>query len=96
MAFPLTAVLTAAPSLISAAAGVIRVIRDRKKTQQEPKPESEKINELANLIEQQAKIIEELAINNRNMVLAVRNNRIIAIAALVTGGLAILFSIITW
>ncbi len=95
MAFPLAAVLSAAPGLISAAADVIRIIRERKKTQQEPQPESEKLNELASLIEQQAKIIEELAINNRNMVLAVRNNRIIAIAALVVGVLAIMFSIIT-
>jgi len=89
MAFPLATVLSAAPGLISAATDIIRMIRERKKRQDEPQPESEKISELAGLVEEQAKVIEELAINNRNMAMAVRNNRILAIASLVIALLAV-------
>ena len=83
MAFPLATVLTAAPGLISAAADVIRIIRQRKKSEPEAPVDENKINELVNLIEQQALVIEELALNNRNMALAVRNNRILSAVAIV-------------
>lgn len=76
MAFPLVTVLTAAPGIISAAADIIKVIRARKTDK--PVSESEKIDSLESLIEQQAQVIEELAVNNRNLALAVRNNRIVA------------------
>ena len=87
MAFPLATVLTAAPGLISAASDLIRAIRNRKNLPQEPQQlEAERLNEIATLIEQQALVIEELAVNNRNMALAVRNNRILS-------GVAVGFSI---
>jgi len=76
MAFPLATVLSAAPGIISAATDIIKIIRDRKK--QVSVPEPEKLNELESLIEKQALLIEELAVNNRNLVMAVRNNRIVS------------------
>jgi uncharacterized coiled-coil protein SlyX len=82
MAFPLLTVLGAAPGLISAATELIRVIRKRKSGTQTPEPETDRIAELESLLEKQAQLIEELAVNNRNLALAVRNNRLIAGAAL--------------
>ena len=82
MPFPLATVLTAAPGLISAAADVIRIIRERKKNTELP-PEEDKTRELVELIEQQAIVIEELAVNNRNMALAVRNNRLLSAISIV-------------
>ena len=75
MPFPLGTVLSAAPGVISAAADVIRAIRERKGG---TKAEEDKLTELENLLERQAVIIEDLAQNNRNLALAVRNNRIVA------------------
>ncbi|MEJ2105694.1 MAG: hypothetical protein P8X48_00015 [Acidiferrobacteraceae bacterium] len=75
MPFPLGTVLSAAPGVISAAADVIRAIRERKGG---TKSEEDKLTELENLLERQAVIIEDLAQNNRNLALAVRNNRIVA------------------
>lgn len=83
MAFPLGTVLSAAPGIISAAAEIIRTIRSKKTS--EPLPESEKLIELEGLVEKQAMLIEELAINNRNMVMAVRNNRIISAVSIGIG-----------
>ena len=80
MAFPLATVLKAAPGLISAAADIIGVVRKNK--QQAPQEETARLEEFAKLIEQQAQVIEELALNNRNLVLAVRNNRIMAMLAI--------------
>jgi hypothetical protein len=82
MAFPLGSVLTAAPGVISAATELIRIIRERKSGPQAPEPATDKIAELEALLEKQAELIEELAVNNRNMALAVRNNRLVAGAAL--------------
>ena len=96
MAFPLATVLSAAPGIISAAADVIRMIRERSKKENdketESSPEAEKIRELGALIEQQAIVIEELAINNRNMALAVRNNRILSALGLAIGLIALILS----
>lgn len=98
MAFPLATVLSAAPGIISAAADIIRMIRERSKKDKdkeaESSPEAEKLKELVQLIEQQAMVIEELAINNRNMALAVRNNRIFAILGLAVGAIALLLAVI--
>ena len=98
MAFPLATVLSAAPGIISAAADVIRMIRERSKKDKdketESSPEAEKIKELVNLIEQQAMVIEELAINNRNMALAVRNNRILSALGLSIGLVALILTVI--
>ena len=93
MAFPLGAVLAAAPSVISAAADIIRVIKEKKTVEAEAQPESEKLNEMASLIERQAKVIEELAVNNSNLALAVRNNRILSAISLLIGVTAIILSI---
>lgn len=81
MAFPLASVLSAAPGLISAAADIINMIRKNK--QQAPQADTAKLDELTSLIEQQARVLEELALNNRNLVLAVRNNRVVAVVSLV-------------
>jgi len=96
MAFPLGAVLAAAPSVISAAADIIRVIKEKKTggAEVEAQPESEKLNELASLIERQAQVIEELAVNNSNLALAVRNNRILSAISLVVGVAAVILSIV--
>lgn len=91
MAFPLVTVLTAAPGVISAAADIIRAIKDKKKNV--TMPDSEKLIEIGGLIEQQALIIEELAVNNRNLALAVRNNRIISLISIVIGLLACVLAI---
>lgn len=81
MAFPLASVLNAAPGLISAATDIIGMIRKNK--QHAEQADTARYDELATLIEQQAQVIEELALNNRNLVLAVRNNRIVAMVAVV-------------
>jgi len=85
MAFPLGAVLAATPGIITAATDIIKVIRERKLL---PQAETEKLGELESLVEKQALIIEELAINNQNLVLAVRNNRILSGISVVLGLLA--------
>ncbi len=90
MAFPLASVLAAAPGLISAAADIIQVIRKRRPGPAQPT--AEKLDELTKLLEQQAVIIEELAKNNRNLVLAVRNNRILSSLALGFGLLAVVLA----
>ncbi len=91
MSFPLTTVLTAAPGLISAAADIIRAIKDRKNTG--PRAEIDRLDEMAGLIERQALVIEELALNNKNLVLEVRKNRIFSIVSLLTGALALVLAI---
>jgi ribosomal protein L4 len=92
MPFPLATVLTAAPGLISAAADVIRIIKERKKNTELP-PEEDKTKELVELIEQQAMVIEELAVNNRNMALAVRNNRFLSAISTVIAIIALTVAI---
>lgn len=89
MAFPLVTVLGAAPGVISAAAELIRLIRDRKKEKPEAIPSADRFAELETLLEKQAELIEELAVNNRNLALAVRNNRIVAAGALLIAILAL-------
>ena len=86
MAFPLATVLTAAPGVISAAADIIRAIRKKKEAGEQAENETaiyDKVTELESLFEQQALVIEELALSNRNLALAVRNNRIISVVSLV-------------
>lgn len=91
MAFPLGTVLAAAPGIISGAAELIRAIRERKSGGKAQ--DVGKLAELETLIERQALIIEELAQNNSNLVLAVRNNRVIAAAAAALAFLALLMAI---
>ena len=93
MAFPLMTVLTAAPGVISAAADIIRVIREKKKGDDPHQPDSEKLQALESLLEQQAVLIEELAVSHRDLALAVRNNRIISAVAMVIAVVAIVVAI---
>jgi hypothetical protein len=92
MAFPLATVLNAAPGLISAAADIIGLIKKRK--QQVPEAETGKFEELTSLIEQQAQVIEELALNNRNLVLAVRNNRVVASVAIFIAAISLVMTLL--
>lgn len=89
MAFPLATVLTAAPGIISAAADIIKLIRNRKPDKQTPQPGDQRVDELVSLLEKQAVVIEELARNNRNLALAVRNNRLLTFIAMAMAVLAI-------
>jgi len=91
MAFPLVTVLTAAPGLISAATDIIRAIKDKKNNP--TMPESEKLSEIGQLIEKQAQVIEDLALNNRNLALAVRNNRVISFISILIGVMACVLAI---
>ncbi len=93
MAFPLAAVLSAAPSVISAAADIIRVIREKKTNEPVVEPDSQRLDEITDLLERQARIIEELALNNSNLALAVRNNRILSVVSMVVGISALILSI---
>jgi len=101
MAFPLATVLKAAPGLISAAADIIgltRKIRNDVAQADQAKIDElsqAKIDELSHLLEEQARVLEELALNNRNLVLAVRNNRLLALMAMAVA-LASLFTLIIW
>ena len=93
MPFPLATVLTAAPGIISAAADIIKLIRHKKPDDEPTQSSDERVEELRVLIEKQAVVIEELARNNSNLALAVRNNRILSMlsagTALLAVGLAI-------
>lgn len=80
MAFPLVTVLTAAPGIISAASDIIKLIRNKKPDS--GKSESELLAEVESLLEKQALVIEELAVNNRQLALAVRNNRLLSLVSL--------------
>ncbi len=91
MAFPLVTVLTAAPGLISAATDIIRAIKDKKNNP--TMPDSEKLSEIGQLIEKQAQVIEDLALNNRNLALAVRNNRVISFISILIGVMACVLAI---
>lgn len=102
MPFPLAAVLSAAPGVISAAADLIRIIREKKTPElieadseniDSAKINAEKIDELENLIEKQAQLIEELALNNSNLALAVKNNRILSTASIAIGLCAVVLSL---
>lgn len=91
MSFPLATVLTAAPGLIAAAADIIKVIKDRK--QSVPQADTDKFDDMAALIERQALVIEELALNNKNLVQEVRKNRIFSIVSLIVGIIALMLAI---
>jgi predicted outer membrane lipoprotein len=92
MALPLGTVLAAAPGIITAAADIIKVIRERKK--KHPEAETDKLSELESLVEQQALVIEELAINNRNMVMAVKVNRVISAIAIAVAAVACVVAVV--
>ena len=89
MAFPLASVLAAAPGIISAAADIIKLIRHKKPEDTPRQSSDERYDELVALIEKQALVIEELAKNNRQLALAVRNNRILSFISLSVAVVAI-------
>ncbi len=88
MALPLITVLSTAPGVISAATELIRMMRKRQVGKHESASPTDKLAELEAMLEKQAELIEKLAVNNRNLALAVRNNRIIAGLALLVAVLA--------
>ena len=94
MAFPLATVLSAAPGIISAAADIIKLVRQRKHTEEPQQSADPRIEGLAAIIEKQAVVIEDLARNNSQLALEVRNNRIIAFVASGIALLAILVAIL--
>lgn len=96
MAFPLGTILAAAPGIITAAADIIGVIRKRKNqaTPGSDEAETEKLGELESLIEKQALLIEELAINNRNMVMAVKVNRRLSAVSIVIAVMACVLAVV--
>ena len=99
MALPLATVLSAAPGLISAAADMLNLVRKyRQQSEQTPDTDVDhrdhRIEELNALIEQQALVIEELAKNNQQLTLAVRNNRRLAAVALGVGAVALLLALL--
>ncbi len=91
MPFPLGTVLSATPGIISAAADIIRAIREHKGGAKAPA--AEKLAELEDLFERQAGIIEELAQSNRNLALAARNNRMISAVSLLLAAAALMFAV---
>lgn len=76
MAIPLMAVLTAAPGLISTVAEIVRATRSMRSGGTGLNEKT--IQQLEELLEQQAVVLSEMAESNRNLALAVRTNRIIA------------------
>lgn len=96
MAFPLATVLTAAPGLIAAAADIMRVIRERKQPQspEQAPSDAQRLDDMTVLIEKQAALIEELAVSNQQLSLAVRNNRLLALASLGIALLAIVLVLV--
>lgn len=95
MAFPLFSVLTAAPGIISAATDLMRLVRERKSEAQTPAADqadartAKRIAELESLLEKQAELIEELAVSQRDLALAARNNRIFGAIALLIAVVAL-------
>lgn len=96
MPFPLGAVLSAAPGVLSAATDIIKLIRQSKdKTaESESGSEPERIEQLTSLVERQAMVIEELAQNNRDLALAVRNNRYLVLASILVALAAVAVAVL--
>lgn len=92
MSIPLTTILTAAPGIIATAADIIKLIRNRKQSDEQKALTTEQLDEVVTLLEKQAQVIEELAKQNGELALAVRNNRILTITATVVAGLAIIIA----
>lgn len=90
MAFPLGTVLAAAPGIISAASDIIKLVRNRNRPDETQAVQDTRVDELASLIEKQAVLIEEMARNNQELALAVRNNRILTFVSLSVALLAVL------
>jgi hypothetical protein len=94
MPFPLGAVLSAAPGVLGAATDIIKLIRQNRDKAAESVTEPERIDQLTGLVERQAMVIEELAQNNRDLALAVRNNRLLSIASLLVAAAAVVVAVL--
>lgn len=92
MPFPLGTVLSAAPGVLSAATDLIKLIRQSR--DKSPAPQPERLEQLTALVERQAMVIEELAQNNRDLALAVRNNRRLVLLTLLLAVAAVVVSIL--
>ena len=66
MAFPLVTVLKAAPGILFAAKEIFEAVQDaiQKWKDDSKTPLSEKVEHIGSLMEEQAKVIEDLAVNN--------------------------------
>lgn len=91
MAIPLMAVLTAAPGLISTVAEIVRATRSMRSGGTGLNEKT--IQQLEELLEQQAVVLSEMAESNRNLALAVRTNRIIAGVSLLAAVGALLVAV---
>jgi hypothetical protein len=87
MSFPLLTVLSAAPGILSAAADLVRMARSRQssRTGGAPADLEKQVAELKSIVAEQSALIEKLAKSNQDMAIAVRNGRILSVAALLAG-----------
>lgn len=88
MAIPLLPVLAAAPGILSAAMDLVRLVRSKKepgKSGQTAGDLEKQVAELKDIVARQSELIQELAQSNQNMALAMRNNRILSVTALLAG-----------
>jgi len=91
MAIPLVTVLTAAPGVISTVSDIVKAVRYLRSSKE---PDREKtITEIEELLEKQALAMSEIAESNRNLALAVRTNRRIAIMSLLLAVIAVIIAI---
>ena len=90
MAFPLGTVLAAAPGIISAAADIIKLVRNKQDKDESSPKRDPQIEGLTGLIEKQALVIEELAKSNKELALAVRHNRLLALVSIAIAVMAVL------
>lgn len=92
MAFPLLTVLGAAPGILSAAADLVRLVRNRQAGGSGVVPQDleKQVVELKAIVAEQSALIEQLARSNQDMAIAVRNGRILSVVALLAavGGIA--------
>jgi hypothetical protein len=92
MAFSLGMVLAAAPEIIAGATEVIKLVKSMKSG--ESGPNEKTINDIEDLLEKQAMALHDIAESNRNLALAVRTNRIIAIVSLLIAIVALVLAIV--
>jgi hypothetical protein len=92
MAIPLVAVLKAAPGVIATVADIIKAIRFLRSNGSGPAEKT--IKEIEEILEMQAVALSELAESNRNLALAVRVNRILAVVSLLITIGALVFVIV--
>lgn len=92
MAIPLVAVLKATPGVVSTVADIISAVRFLRTSGGGPTEKT--IKDIEELLEKQAVVMSEIAESNRNLALAVRNNRLIAGASLLVALGALAFALL--